>query len=159
MRDADGKILRLIGTALEITAQKEAEEQVATNLALAKSAWAEAEALRKATLSLIQDLRMDFVMDALLKSLEDLVPYACARVLVPEGGPHVLALGERLCPEPEKKSTRSPVTFMADESSFFHGVLTDQKSILIADTKAEEKWHTFGATTARTSLNMQSCWP
>jgi PAS domain S-box-containing protein len=82
VRDADGKILRLVGTALEITAQKEAEEQVAANLALAKSAWAEAEALRKATLSLTQDLGMNFVMDALLKSLEDLVPYTCARVAV-----------------------------------------------------------------------------
>jgi PAS domain S-box-containing protein len=143
VRDSDGKILRLVGTALEITAQREAEEQVASNLALAKSAWAEAEALRKATLSLTQDLRMDFVMDALLKSLEDLVPYTCARVLIPEGGPHVLALGERNCPEPDKKSSRSPLAFMADESSFFHRVLTEQKSILIADTNTEEKWHTF----------------
>ena len=75
VRDAGGKIRRLVGTALEITAQKEAEEQVAANLALAKSAWAEAEALRKATLSLTEDLRMDFVMDALLRSLEELVPY------------------------------------------------------------------------------------
>ena len=143
VRDADGRILRLVGTALEITAQKEAEEQVATNLALAKSAWAEAEALRKATLSLTQDLRMDFVMDALLKSLEDLVPYTCARVLIPEGGPHVLALGERTCPPPEKKSPRFPLTFIADESSFFHRVLMEQKSMLIADTKMEERWHTF----------------
>ena len=143
VRDAAGKILRLVGTALEITAQKEAEEQVAANLALAKSAWAEAEALRKATLSLTQDLRMNFVMDALLKSLEDLVPYTCARVLIPEGGPHVLALGERMCPEPEKKSSRFPLTFMADETSFFHRVLIEQKSILIADTKTEEKWQTF----------------
>ena len=143
VRDASGRILRLVGTALEITAQKEAEEQVAANLALAKSAWAEAEALRKATLSLTQDLRMDFVMDALLKSLEDLVPYTCARVLVPEGGPHVLALGERTCPESEKKAARYPLTFVADESSFFHRVLTEQKSILIADTNTEEKWHTF----------------
>ena len=143
VRDAGGKIRRLVGTALEITAQKEAEEQVAANLALAKSAWAEAEALRKATLSLTHDLRMDFVMNALLKSLEELVPYTCARVLVPEGGPHVLALGERMCPEPEKKSSRFPLTFVVDDSAFFHRVLTEQKSILIADTKTEEKWQTF----------------
>jgi PAS domain S-box-containing protein len=143
VRDAAGKILRLVGTALEITAQKEAEEQVAANLALAKSAWAEAEALRKATLSLTQDLRMDLVMDALLKSLEELVPYTCARVLIPEGGPHVLALGERTCPAPEKKSSRSPLAFIADESSFFYRVLAEQKSMLIADTKTEKGWDTF----------------
>src|SRR5260370_30385524 len=33
VRDAGGRIRRLVGTALEITAQKEAEEQVAANLA------------------------------------------------------------------------------------------------------------------------------
>ena len=40
VRDAGGKIRRLVGTALDITAQKGAEEQGAANLALAKSAWA-----------------------------------------------------------------------------------------------------------------------
>jgi PAS domain S-box-containing protein len=130
VRDAEGKIRRLVGTALEITAQKQAEE--------------ESEALRKATLSLTQDLRMDFIMETLLRSLEELVPYTCARVLVPESGPHMLALGERTCPEQAKKpGARSPLTFVAEESTFFHRILTEQKSVLIADTKTEEKWHTF----------------
>jgi PAS domain S-box-containing protein len=130
VRDAEGKIRRLVGTALEITAQKQAEE--------------EAEALRKATLSLTQDLRMDFIMETLLKSLEELVPYTCARVLVPEAGPHMLALGERTCPEqPKKPGPRAPLTFVADESTFFHRILMEQKSVLIADTKGEEKWQTF----------------
>lgn len=143
VRDAGGKIRRLVGTALEITAQKEAEEQVAANLALAKSAWAEAEALRKATLSLTEDLRMDFVMDALLRSLEELVPYTCARVLVPEGGPHVLALGERSCPEAPQQVPRAPLTIVAEESSFLHRVLAEQKSMLIMDTRNEKGWQTF----------------
>ena len=130
VRDAEGKIRRLVGTALEITAQKQAEE--------------EAEALRKATLSLTQDLRMDFIMETLLRSLEELVPYTCARVLVPEAGPHMLALGERTCPEqPKKSGPRAPLTFVAEESTFFHRILTEQKSVLIADTKTEEKWRTF----------------
>ena len=130
VRDAQGKIRRLVGTALEITAQKQAEE--------------EAEALRNATLSLTQDLRMDFIMETLLRSLEELVPYTCARVLVPEGGPHMLALGERTCPQqPKKPGPRVPLTFVADESTFFHRILTEQKSVLIADTNTEEKWRTF----------------
>ena len=144
VRDASGKIRRLVGTALEITAQKKAEEEVAANLAMAKSAWAEAEALRKATLSLTEDLRMDLIMDTLLRSLEELVPYTCARVLVPEGGPHILALGERKCPDPERKpGPREPLTFVADESTFFYRILVEQKSVLIADTNTEEKWPTF----------------
>jgi PAS domain S-box-containing protein len=130
VRDAEGKIRRLVGTALEITAQKQAEE--------------EAEALRKATLSLTQDLRMDFIMETLLRSLAELVPYTCARVLVPESGPHMLALGERICPEPPKEpGPRAPLTFVAEESTFFHRILTEQKSVLISDTNTEEKWHTF----------------
>jgi PAS domain S-box-containing protein len=130
VRDAEGKIRRLVGTTLEITAQKHAEE--------------EAEALRRATLSLTEDLRMDFIMETLLKSLEELVPYTCARVLVPESGPHMLALGERICPQQSTKPGRhSTLTFVAEASTFFHRILTEQKSILIADTKAEEKWRTF----------------
>ena len=93
VRDADGTVARLVGTALEITAEKEAEDQVAQNLSLARSAWAEADALRKATLGLTQDLRMDFVLGALLQSLADLIPYTCARVLIPEGGPNLFLLG------------------------------------------------------------------
>jgi PAS domain S-box-containing protein len=143
VRDRSGKILRLVGTAQEITAQKEAEDQVARNLAKAESAWAEADALRKATLALTQDLRMDIVMDALLRSLAELVPYSCARVLVPEGGPHWLTLGERLCPEPADKSYRSPLTLIADKSPFLQRISIKQKSVLIPDTSLEEGWNTF----------------
>ena len=147
VRDAAGKIWRLVGTAQEITEQKQAEDQVAKNLAIAEAARAEAEALRKATLALTQDLHMDFVMDALLRSLEELIPYTCARVLVPEGGPHVLALGERVLPEPAKTSSRYrpgyPLTLIADKSPFLKRMLEDQKSILIPDTKREEEWQSF----------------
>lgn len=143
VRDAGGRIRRLVGTALDITAQKEAEEQVAANLAMAKSAWADAEALRKATLSLTQDLRMNSVMDALLTSLAELVPYTCARVLVPEGGAHWLALGEKTYPEPADKSFRPPLTLIADKSLFFERISTAPKKVLIGDTNQEEGWQTF----------------
>ena len=142
-RDSNGKITRLGGTALDITALKEAEDQVTANLDRANSAWAEAEALRKATLALTQDLHMDCVLDALLRSLAELVPYTCARVLVPEGGPHWLALGEKSCPESTKKSPRSPLTFVADESPFFQRVWSERKRILIPDTRQQEGWQTF----------------
>ena len=143
VRDAAGTIRRLVGTALEITAQKQAEEQVAANLAMAKRAWAEAEALRKATLALTQDLRMDSVMDTLLQSLAELVPYTCARVLIPEGGPHVLALGEHRFPEPADKSSRVPLTLSAEKSPFLTRILADRQSVLLSDTRNQEGWQTF----------------
>jgi PAS domain S-box-containing protein len=145
VKEADGRITRLVGTALEITAQKEAEDRVAQNLALAQSAWAEADALRKATLGLVQDLRMDFVLGALLQSLADLIPFTCARVLIPEGGPHVLALGEKRCPEDPKSRSEQHLTLNADESQFLKHILADQKSFLIPDTEREDSWSTFEA--------------
>jgi PAS domain S-box-containing protein len=143
VRDGAGKISRLVGTVVEITAQKEAEEESATNLALAESSWAEADALRKATLGLTQDLRMDLVLDALLQSLADLIPYTCARVLIPEGGPHVLSLGEQLRTKTPESRSEFPLTLNSDESPFLQRILTSQKSVLISDTKQEESWQTF----------------
>jgi PAS domain S-box-containing protein len=142
-KDITGKITRVGGTALDITELKKAEDQVAANLARANSAWAEAEALRKATLALTEDLHMDCVLDALLRSLAELVPYTCARVLVPEGGPHWLALGERNCSEATKKSSRAPLTFVADESPFFQRVWSERTRTLILDTSQQEGWQTF----------------
>ena len=142
-KNANGKIVRLGGTALDITALKEAEERVAANLSRANSAWAEAEALRKATLALTEDLHMDSVLDVLLRSLAELVPYTCARVLVPEGGPHWLAIGEKLCPEAPRFAPRTPLTFVADESPFFQRISSERKRVLIADTKQEPGWLTF----------------
>jgi PAS domain S-box-containing protein len=147
VRNASGTIWRLVGTAQDITEQKLAEDQVAKNLALAEAARAEADALRKATLALTQDLHMDSVMEALLRSLEELVPYTLARVIVPEGGPHLLALGERQIPEPPKTSPKyhpgHPLTLIADDSPLLRRVLDEQRSFLIVDTKSERDWQSF----------------
>lgn len=68
-------------------------------------------------LALTGDLHMDCVLDALLRSLAELVPHTCARVLVPEVGPHWLAPRERSCPEPIKKFPPLPLTFVARDST------------------------------------------
>jgi hypothetical protein len=54
------------------------EDQVVKNLEIAEAARAEADALHKATLALTQDLHMDSVMEALPRSLEELVRYTLA---------------------------------------------------------------------------------
>jgi len=143
VRDSGGKVARLVGTALDITAQKLAEDQVAANLAMAKSAWAEEEALRKATLSLTQDLHMNRVMATLLRSLAEVVPYTCARVMVPEGGPHWLALGERLVAESEDKIKKSPLTLTDNHVPFVRRVAEAKQSVLISDTAKEPDWQAF----------------
>jgi PAS domain S-box-containing protein len=143
LHDEAGRIRRMVGTLLEITEQKEAEEQVAVNLEMARSAWAEAEAMRKTSLALTENLRMNSVMDALLRALAELIPYSCARVLVKEGGPHVLALGEQIRPSPRALPSGPPLTVNAHTSPFLERVLAEQASILIADTRGEKDWHSF----------------
>jgi PAS domain S-box-containing protein len=143
VRDAEGRIARLVGTALEITAEKRAEARVAENLSLAQSAWAEADALRKATTGLTQDLRMDSVLDSLLQSLADLVPYTCARVLIPEGSSQVLVLGEKRIPAEPKPSPDAPLTLNADGSRFLQDILNNRTSVLLADTSKAEFWSSF----------------
>jgi PAS domain-containing protein len=86
---------------------------------------------------------MDNVMDALLRSLAEVVPYSCARVLVPEGGPHWLALGERSLAEPKKKSWRPPLTLMDNQCPLVRRLSDSKKSILIPDTATEKDWQTF----------------
>lgn len=142
-READGTITRLGGTALDITALKTAEAQVEANLFVAQSARTEAEAISKATLALTQDLRMDCVMDALLRSLAELVPFTCARVLVGDGGPHVLALGEQFLPARPKGASNFPLTFSAEESPFLHRILKEKRSVLIPDSRFEPDWTSF----------------
>jgi len=86
---------------------------------------------------------MGSVLDASRRSLPDLAPDKCARVLVPEDGSHWLAMGEESCSELSRKIPRNPLTFVADESRFFQGIWSERNRILIADTRQEEGWQSF----------------
>jgi PAS domain S-box-containing protein len=143
VRDAAGKVHRLVGTARDVTAQKEAEDKVAEHLAEAESARAESDALNKATLALTADLRMDFVLDTLLESLMELVPCQCARVLLLEGDSQLLVAREKLRHEVPEKAPEYPLTLDAADSPFLLRILTTQKSLLLADTKNEKEWPSF----------------
>ncbi|HWR16852.1 MAG TPA: PAS domain S-box protein [Terriglobales bacterium] len=143
VRDTGGKIARLVGTVQEITAQKQAEEQVARNLTLAESARAEAEALRKATLGLTQDLRMDYVLDALLESLAEIVPYACAGVFLVEADTRLFLAREKLHHQTGGEVSHYPFTLDAADLPLLHHVLAKPSSILLTDTSATKDWHRF----------------
>jgi PAS domain S-box-containing protein len=142
-RDDAGRIYRLVGTAQEITALKEAEEKIAKHLASAESARAESDALCKATLALTADLRMDFVLDTLLESLLELVPGECARVLLLEGDTRLLVARKRLRHQVPEEATDYPLTLDAADSPFLLRILTTQNNVLLADTKSEKEWPSF----------------
>jgi PAS domain S-box-containing protein len=142
VRGAKGRICRLVGTALDITTQKQAEEDVARNLALAESAWSEADAMRKATLALTQDLRMSNVLDTLLQSLLELVPYESAQILLHESDARLFLAREAPRPDPTKRMTKYPLTLDAAELPLVQKVLLNQCGVVLADTKQEEEWRT-----------------
>jgi len=62
------------GVAQDVTSRKTAEAEIAKHWAAAEAARAEADALRKATLTLTENLRMDALLDTLLQTLRTIVP-------------------------------------------------------------------------------------
>jgi PAS domain S-box-containing protein len=140
VRDDTGRIRRLVGTALDITTQKQAEEDVARNLSLAQSAWTEADALRKATLALTQDLQMDSVLDTLLQSLLELVPYESAQILLLESDSWLFLAREAPHSDAAKQVAKNPPTFTAIDFPVLQRVLTSQKGLVLSDTQREEEW-------------------
>jgi PAS domain S-box-containing protein len=143
VRDPAGMARRLVGTALDISARKAAEEEIAHNLDLAESAWAEADAFRKTTLALTQDLSMDYVLDTLLQSLVKLVPCESARVLLVETDTRLFLAREVQSGEEGGRSPRSPDTLDARDSRFLLEVLVAKHSLLIPETDSEADWARF----------------
>ena len=140
VRRTDGRIYRLVGTTQDITAQRQAEEQVGLNLAIVESARAEADALRKATLALTQDLHMDYVLDTLLQCLAELIPCESARILLVESGTRLFLARQRVCRETSNTNLADSITLDATRIPLLRGVLTTQKSILLTDTEQEKQW-------------------
>jgi len=134
---------QLCGTALDITAKKLAEAQVAEHLAAAEMAraeaeraGAEAEALRKATLALTQNLRMDAVLDTLLETLSTIIPYDTATVLLTEEEERLFVARER-SPLAEPASV---VTIDVKEHPFLERALVLRRPLYVPDTEEAADW-------------------
>lgn len=143
VRDAAGSLAGLVGTVQDITARKSAEDQMARNLALAESARAEADAFRRTTLALTQNLSMDSVLDTLLQSLVKLIPCESARVLLLETQNRLFLAREIPCYQSAQRPPKCPGTWDADESRFLREVLNASTSLLISDTGQQSDWERF----------------
>jgi GAF domain-containing protein len=143
VRDLSGAIHRLVGTAQDITARKSAEEQMAMNLALAESASAEADALRKTTLALTQNLSMDYVLDTLLESLLALVPCDTARVVLAETENRLFLARERRSGEDAHHAHTPLMTWNAIEHAPLMQVLATRNILLVRNTTEQEGWKQF----------------
>ncbi len=143
VRDSTGIVLRLVGTAQDISARKSAEEEIARNLDRAESAGAEADAFRKTTLALTQNLSMDYVLDTLLQSLLKLIPCESARILLVEASTRLFLAREVQGGETNRRIPKSPATFDAKDSEFLMHVLAGRSSLLIPNTTEETGWAAF----------------
>jgi PAS domain S-box-containing protein len=153
--EKDDTIRRLVGTVQDITARKLAEGQVARHLATAEAAReqaeaarAEAEALRKATLALTQNLRMDAVLDTLLRCVLEIIPFDSASVILTEADGRLFVARE----SPPAPANRPVVTLEASQNAFLQLVLLMKKNVHIAETREESEWR---ETKALTDIR---CW-
>lgn len=131
----------------DITERRRAEESKAESLALARSAWREADALRRATLALTEDLRMNSVLDTLLKTLYQLVPYASAQVFLLETDTRLFLAREAVPPEmadPSRRMRECPKTLDASTYPILDQILKTGTGILISDTRRDAGWRAIG---------------
>jgi len=113
---------------------------------MAQAAWAEADALRKATLALTQDLQMDSVLDTLLQSLLELVPYESAQILFVESELAACLWGAtRIAPRRRNETMRYPLTLDATDYPLIQRVIAGQDSILLTDAVQEGARHGGGS--------------
>jgi PAS domain S-box-containing protein len=133
---ADGGTRWLVGTVQDITSRKQAETGIFEQLEAVETARAEAEALRKATLALSQNLAMDSVLDTLLHCISELVPFDKATVLFAEDGANLMIAREA----PRNVSKRMGLTLNAAESIFLQRILFEKQSILLIDVAKHCEW-------------------
>jgi PAS domain S-box-containing protein len=116
---------------------------MAMNLRLAESARAEADALRKTTLALTQNLSMDYVLDTLLESLLELVPCDSAQVLLAETDDRLFLARER-CSRPDARHMQKPpMTWNATDHPPLMQVLATRNILLVRDTAELKGWGQF----------------
>jgi len=130
---SDGETERLVGTAQDITSRKQAEMKISEQLDIVEASRAEAEALRKATLALSQNLAMDSVLDTLLSCIRDLVPFDKAAVIFVEDGAELLIARE----SPRLVPTEAGSVFPAKACPHLEQILFERKCLLVQDMSKE----------------------
>jgi len=136
VRDTSGVTRWLVGIAQDITSRKNAELQIAQHLAAAEAARAEADALRKASLTLTQTLKMDTLLDTLLETLLQVIPYDQASVMLAESDLRLMVAREA----PRRAPRKAILTLDARDNRFLEDALLARKSVFLEDSLEEPQW-------------------
>jgi len=133
-REAGARLIT--GTVQDITSRKQAEMKISEQLDAVEAARAEAEALRKATLALSQNLAMDSVLDTLLLCISDLVPFDRATILFVETGFDFMVAREA----PRVAPKRIGLTLGTSENKFLERILFEKRAVLVSSVATEPEW-------------------
>jgi len=124
----------------DITLRRQAQQLINQSLVLARSSWQEADALRRATLALTEDLRMDRVLDTLLETLARFVPYEQAQLLLLENGSRLFVAREATPNGESKRAWGFPETMEKSQFPILAKLFERQEGLLIEDTLREKEW-------------------
>lgn len=133
---ADGETCWLVGTAQDVTSRKQAELKITEQLDAVEAARAEAEALRRSTLALSQNLAMDSVLDTLLQCISELIPFDKATVLFVEGEAELMVAREA----PRISTKRIGLILDASLNIFLQRILFEKKALLLSDVAKHDDW-------------------
>jgi PAS domain S-box-containing protein len=125
----------LVGTAQDITSRKQAETKIIEQLDAVEAARAEAEALRKATLALSQNLAMDSVLDTLLQCIRELIPFDLAAIFFREEGSELM-----LAREAPRVPKRIGLIVRASDNSFLQRLLFEKQAVLLTNASKNIEW-------------------
>jgi transcriptional regulator with GAF, ATPase, and Fis domain len=104
----------------------------------ANAARAETEVLRRAILTLAQNLRMDYVLDSLLRCVLHAVPCDLASVIFTEDDESGRLFVARQLPA--QPAPRPVIEFEITDNPFVQRIAHMKKNIFLADTTAEPEW-------------------
>lgn len=122
----------------DITDRHRAQQALHRSLDVARSSFAEADALRRATLALTKDLRMDRVLETLLQTLARFVPFEQAQLFLFESDSRLFLARE----EGGRAASTLGFSETLDLSEFpiFGGAIEREQGLLVPDTLEEKDW-------------------
>lgn len=124
----------------DITERRRAEKSRNRSLEMARSALREAYALRRATLALARELRLNPVLDTLLHTLRSLVPYDIAQLFLVESGTRIFLAREACDTASGSQAPGGIETLDASEYPVLWGALHSRRGTLIGDTNSLKDW-------------------
>lgn len=124
----------------DITERRNAEEAKNRSLQMARSALREAHALRRATLALARELRLNPVLDTLLDTLRALVPCEAAEIFLVETDARLFLAREARGGALEGRVTAEVETLDATAYPVLWAALRSRKGTLISDTRSAQEW-------------------